>query len=265
MLECLYTMDIFQALILGLVEGITEFLPISSTAHLILTANLLNLKETEFLKSFEIVVQLGAILSVVLLYWRSFLNWEIMKRLVVGSLPVGILGLALYKVVKLYLMGNVMVVLWALLLGGILILLFERFHTEKSNAIEEITALTYKQSFLVGCFQIFALVPGVSRSGATVIGGLLLGLSRKTIVEFSFLLAVPVMVAASALDLYKNADAFSMDQFWVLAVGFGMAFLTALAAIRFLLAYIRRRSFAAFGVYRIVLALLFFAIVGIGG
>ncbi len=254
-------MDIFQALVLGIVEGLTEFLPISSTGHLILASQLLRIPETEFLKTFEISIQLGAILAVVVLYWRLlFLDIEVMKRLVVAFLPTAVIGAIAYKTIKL-LLGSESVVLWSLLLGGVAIILFELWHKEQEDAFGEISKLPYWTTFFIGLFQSIAMIPGVSRSGATILGGLFLGVSRKAIVEFSFLLAVPTMAAATGLDLLKHASSFSPDQFGSLAIGFVSAFVVALLAIRFLIRFVQTRTFIPFGVYRIALALLFFAFV----
>lgn len=256
-------MSIIHTIILGIVEGITEFLPISSTAHLILTARLLSLHQTEYIKSFEIVIQLGAILSVVLLYWKRLLDIEVIKRLIIAFIPTGIVGLIFYKFAKQYLLGNTSVVLWALLLGGILIIFFELFYKEPQNqslnpySEKDIKEISYKQSLIIGLFQSIAIIPGVSRAAATIIGGLMLGLRRKTIVEFSFLLAAPTMLAATGLDLLKNYKEFSSSQFGYLAIGFVVSFIVALLSIKFLLRYIKNRDFKAFGVYRIVIAILF--------
>jgi len=250
-------MTILHSFILGIVEGITEFLPISSTGHLILVSGLLKIGQSDFVKSFEIIIQLGAILSVIALYWKSFLNLENLKKLFVAFLPTAVIGLALYKIVKMYLIGNQGVVLWSLFLGGVALLLFELWHKESEGSGEGIGQISYKQSFWIGICQAVAIIPGVSRSAATIVGGLLLGLKRKTIVEFSFLLAVPTMLAASGLDLVKNASSFSRDQFGVLTVGFAVSFVTALVSIKFLLGFIKKHNFTAFGVYRILLAITF--------
>ncbi|MBU4369064.1 undecaprenyl-diphosphate phosphatase [Patescibacteria group bacterium] len=255
-------LNFIQAIVLGIVEGITEFLPISSTAHLILASDLLRLAQTEFMKSFEIIIQLGAILAVVFLYWRAFLNTEVLKRLMVAFIPTGILGLAFYKVIKYYLLGNTAVVLWSLFLGGLILIIFEKWHKEKENSLEEISKLPYKQCLIIGLFQSVAMIPGVSRSAATIVGGLILGLRRKTIVEFSFLLAAPTMLAATGLDLIKNAGAFSVEQFDLLSVGFVVSFVTAIIGIKFLLAYIQKNNFIAFGVYRIAIVVLFLLLKG---
>lgn len=263
-------MDYLNAVIFGIVEGLTEFLPVSSTGHLILTARLLGASQTDFLKSFEIAIQMGAILSVVVLYFRRlFIDFESLKRVLIAFLPTGIIGFAFYKIVKNFLMGSNAVVLWALAIGGVVIILFEIWHgrrsgvfdKEKSSANEDVAKLSYKKSFLIGCFQAIAMIPGVSRAGATIVGGLALGISRRAIVEFSFLLAVPTMFAATGWDLYKNAGAFSFDQFGFLAVGFLVSFLVAILAIKFFLKFIQKHDFIGFGVYRIIAAGVFWLIV----
>lgn len=250
-------MNFFDAAILGIIEGITEFLPVSSTGHLILAAHALGLPDTEFLKSFEIAIQLGAILSVVVLYFKSFLNFEILKRLAAGFLPTVVVGLSLYPFVKEYLLGSERVVLIALFLGGMALVVFELLHEEKEDVVEELTSITYKQAALVGFAQSVAIIPGVSRSAASIVGGLLLGMKRKTVVEFSFLLAVPTMLAATGLDIFQSAKSFSAEEWAFLAVGFVTAFLVALVVIKFLLWFIRTKTFIPFGVYRIILAVLF--------
>lgn len=249
-------MEYLHAVILGVVEGLTEFLPISSTGHLILTTHLLGLPDTAFSKSFDIIIQLGAIASVVFLYFKRFFDIELLKKLIVAFIPTGVVGLALYSLVKTYLLGNTMVVLGALFLGGIALIVFERWHEEGSDAIADVSAISYKQAALVGLFQSVAIIPGVSRSAATILGGLWLGLSRAAIVEFSFLLAVPTMLAASSLDILKNYQSFTSEQAGVLAVGFVVSFLVALATIRFLLSFVRKHDFTVFGWYRIVAALV---------
>ncbi len=250
-----------HAIILGIIEGITEFLPISSTGHLILTSSLLEIPQTIFTKSFEIIIQFGAICSVIVLYWKKLWDVETIKKLIVAFIPTGIIGLFLYKLVKTYLLGNTGVVLWALLIGGIALIVFELFHKESKNEKGGIESISYKQAFMIGLFQSIAIVPGVSRSAATIVGGLLSGLKRITIVEFSFLLAVPTMLAATSLDVFKSHGSFSADQFGVLAVGFIVSFLVALVSIKFLLRFIQTHTFIPFGIYRIVVAILFWVMV----
>ncbi len=251
-------MDVVHAVIFGIVEGITEFLPISSTGHLMLTARYLGIAQTEFVKSFEIAIQSGAILAVAVLYWKTLLKgWDIWRKILAAFLPTAVIGALLYKVIKRFLLDGNTVVLWALFLGGIVIVLFECFHREKENAIAAVPEISYSQALLIGLCQSIAIIPGVSRSAATIVGGLILGLKRKTIVEFSFLLAIPTMCAAMALDLVKSAHAFSPDQFLVLAVGLVVSFAVALMAIRFLLVFIKSHTFIPFGIYRILLSVAF--------
>ena len=254
-------MDWLHAIILGVIEGIAEFLPISSTGHLILVSQLLGIAQSDFQKTFEIVIQLGAILAVLVLYWRSFFDIEILKRLIVGFIPTGIIGFLLYKVVKNYLLGNESVVLWALLLGGLALIVFEYWHQEHPEAHNELRTIPYKTAALIGVFQALAVVPGVSRSAATIVGGLLLGLKRTTIVEFSFLLAVPTMLAASGLDLLKSPSVLNGPDLSLLVIGFVATFVVALVAIKWLLSFVRGHSFVPFGVYRVVIAILFFILV----
>ncbi|OPX94721.1 MAG: Undecaprenyl-diphosphatase [Syntrophorhabdus sp. PtaB.Bin006] len=251
-------MNLLQALIFGIVEGITEFLPISSTGHLILTARALGLSQTEFLKTFEIVIQFGAILSIIVLYWRSLLvNFEILKRVLAAFIPTAVLGLLFYKIIKHFLMGSNAVVLWSMFVGGVCLIVFELWHKEKDDAAEDLSTIPYRTSLLIGLFQSIAMIPGVSRSAATIVGGLILGIRRKAIVEFSFLLAVPTMLAATGLDLMKNVSAFSTAQIGSLAIGFVLSFIFAMLSVKFLLNFIQRHTFISFGVYRIILSLSF--------
>ncbi|HEY9230412.1 MAG TPA: undecaprenyl-diphosphatase UppP [Gemmatimonadaceae bacterium] len=254
------TFGVAQALIMGVVEGVTEFLPISSTAHLILTARALRLADSDFLKSFEIIIQLGAILSVVVLYWQKFWDWEMIKKLVVAFIPTGIIGLTVYKAVKSYLLGNVTVVLLALVIGGVILILFEKLRPQH-DAPTDFSQITYGRALLIGLFQAIAIIPGVSRSAATIVGGTTIGINKRTIVEFSFMLAVPTMLGASVLDLIKSHDAL-VGNFTVLGVGFIVSFITAIIAIRWLLGFIKKRDFALFGWYRIALALAYFFVFG---
>lgn len=248
-------MNLFDATILGIIEGITEFLPISSTAHLILGAKVLNLPQTDFVKSFEIIIQLGAILAVVTLYFKSFFNLEILKRLTLGFLPTAIIGLLVYKRVKEYL-GDISIVLWALLIGGILLIIFELYNKRKVE--KGIDSISLKQSFIIGLCQCVAFIPGVSRSAATIVGGMMQGVSRTAIAEFSFLLAVPTMCAATGLDILKNKDALMHSgNLGALLVGFVVSYIVAIVAIKGFLSFVKKHDFIVFGVYRILIALLF--------
>ncbi|MFZ5391314.1 MAG: undecaprenyl-diphosphate phosphatase [Patescibacteria group bacterium] len=248
----------WHTIILGLVEGVTEFLPISSTGHLILVGQWLKLPDSEFLKSYAIVIQLGAILAVVVLYWRRLLlSWETIKRLIIAFVPTAVLGLIFYKFIKTYLLGNSLVVLIALLVGGLGLIIFEKIYQAKSVKVSDAQEVTYKQAWLIGLAQSIAMVPGVSRSAATIVGGLALGLKRQTIVEFSFWLAVPTMAAATLWDLLNSNWQVSSGQVGWLIIGLVVAFVVALLSIKFLLKYIQNNNFIIFGVYRIILSLLF--------
>ena len=250
-------MNFIQATIIGIVEGLTEFLPVSSTAHMIITSRLMGLKADDFAKTFEIVIQLGAILAVVILYFKQLWNWQNIKKLVVAFIPTAIIGFTLYKLIKSYLMENLTVIVWALIIGGVILIIFEKLHDRKKEPEEGkgISEISYQQCFYIGLFQTLAIVPGVSRSAATIIGGLALGLKRKTIVEFSFLLAVPTMVAASGFDLIKSASSISSAQFGILGIAFLVAFIVGGLSVKFFIKYIQKYNFIPFGIYRVIIGL----------
>ena len=257
-------MTILQAVILGIVEGVTEFLPISSTGHLILTGKLLGIADSDFLKSFTIAIQFGAILSVVVLYFKKiFSGADIWKKVFTAFLPTAVIGFLLYKILKTVLLSNALLVVWSLAIGGAVLIIFELWHKNRvQNSSDRVnSALTYQQSFFVGLAQSLAIIPGVSRSGATIIGGVLMGINRQAIVEFSFLLAVPTMAAATGYDLYKSAGNFTFGEFHILAIGFVISFFVALASIVWLLKFVKTHTFISFGVYRILAALLFWVFV----
>ncbi len=254
-------MTFLHAIILGVIEGITEFLPISSTGHLILASNILKIPPTEFLKSFEVIIQLGAILAVVCLYWKSLWKIENIKKIIIGFLPTAIIGFGLYKIIKNNLLNSTDVVIWAMLLGGLLIIVFEYFYKGPDVPEESTTEITYLQAFIIGIFQSLAVIPGVSRSAATVIGGLMCGIPRRTIVEFSFMLAVPVMIGASGLDIYKSSSVFSNSNIPILITGFLTSFVVSILAIKMLLKFIKTNNFIPFGVYRVIAAIAFYFII----
>jgi undecaprenyl-diphosphatase len=254
-------MTILDAIVLGIVEGITEFLPISSTGHLILTTDLLHVVETDFVKTFIIVIQLGAILAAAVLYWRRLLlDPRTLAITTVAFIPTGIVGFALYEVIKAFL-GNPAIVLWSLLIGGILLLLIERWLRDRPVSIHSVRDISYPQAAVIGTCQALSMIPGVSRSAATIMTGLLLGVDRKAIVEFSFILAIPTMIAASAYEIYKTHKQMSLAEFDLLAIGFIVAFVLAILAIKFLLRFVQTHTFNAFGVYRIIAAIAFWLIV----
>ena len=248
-------MTVLHAIVFGIVEGLSEFLPVSSTAHLIITGKLMGLADTDFQKTFDVAIQLGAILAVVVLYRKKCLfDSAVLMRVIVAFLPTAAVGFLLEKVIKNILFESMPTILTSLFIGGIVIILFERLHMEHDDSTKEITAMTPMQAFWIGCFQSLAVVPGVSRSAATVLGGEAVGLTRKTSVDFSFLLAAPTMAAATALEIFHARHEFTSANLTFLSVGFVVSFIVALLAIRWLLAFVKHHSFAPFGVYRIVIA-----------
>ncbi len=249
-------MTVVSAIILGIVEGITEFLPISSTGHLILAERLIGMDSSDVVKSFDIVIQLGAILAVAILYWKTLLQSRRSILLIITAfIPTGIIGFALHGFVR-SLLGSTQVVSWSLLLGGLFLIIFEYLHRESASATDSVDAITVKQAVIIGIFQSIAIIPGVSRAAATIVGGLLLGLKRKTIVEFSFLLAIPTMLAASVLDLLKTGSAITGHDALLICIGFVTSFIIAIIAIRWFLSYIRSHTFTSFGIYRVIVGVL---------
>lgn len=255
-------MNFIQAILMGLVEGLTEFLPVSSTGHLILAGRLLGLTQTEFLKSFEIAIQSGAILAAVFLYGPILIGSQnALKKVTAAFLPTAIVGFLLYKTVKQLFLNNHTIVLLSLFAGGIFLILFEHFRKKTDPKKNSLPALSYRNAFCIGLCQSLAVIPGVSRSAATIVAGLALGLDRKTIVEFSFLLAIPTLLAATGIDLLKNAHRFSTVQWEWLAAGALSAFFVAIFAMKFMLRFVEKHDFIPFGIYRIAVAVLFWAFV----
>ncbi len=253
-------MGILEAIILGIVEGLTEFLPVSSTGHLILVSTLLGISQTETQKTFEIAIQLGSILAVVFLYreklFSSTLLW---KKLIVAFIPTGTLGFLLYKIIKSLFDPSIVVTM--LILGGVFFIIVEKFYKIEPHPYHRVEYIPYYTAFAIGFFQSFAMIPGTSRSGASIIGGLLMGLDRKTAAEFSFLLAVPTMFVATGYDVFKHYNEFSVDNWINLITGFITAFIFAIVSIKLLLKFISTHSFVPFGVYRIIVGILFYLFV----
>lgn len=252
-------MNLFQTIIIAIIEGITEFLPISSTAHMKFANPFLGITNTPFVELFEIVIQLAAIASVVVVYYKRFFDFKQLDfylKLLVAVIPALVFGALLKKHIDAAL-GNLWVIALVMIGGGIVLLFIDRLFTKKEDAP---TTLTYKQSFMVGCFQVLSIVfPGLSRSAATIIGGMSQKLSKKTAAEFSFFLAVPTMLAASAkstLDVYKtHPETFNSNNMLTLLVGAVVAFMVALLSVKFFINFIQKRGFALFGWYRIALGL----------
>lgn len=251
-------MTILDAILTAIVEGLTEFLPISSTGHMILLNSLLGNNEDEFTKTFEIVIQLGAIMAIVLLYAKRFITqFDIYLKLFVAFLPSAVLGFLFYKIIKTYLFNH-WVVATSLIVGGIvLIILDKRMAPSAEQTADELANVSYRQAFLIGCFQVLSMVPGVSRAAATIIGGMFNGLSKKSAAEFSFLLAVPTMAAASGYDLLKFEGTISTEQWTTIGIGFVVAFLTAIVAVKWFVKLLEKHGFAGFGWYRIAIGMLF--------
>ncbi len=250
-------MSLFEAVLLAIVEGLTEFLPVSSTGHMIIVSSLMGIAEQPFTKTFTVAIQFGAILSVVMLYYKRFLqSIDFYKKLFIAFIPAAILGKLLDDYIDAML-GNVVVVGFTLLAGGIFILFLDYF--VKENTDEKSEEITNKKAFLIGLFQCIAMIPGVSRSAATIIGGLYQKLNRKTAAEFSFFLAVPTMFAATVYKVYKFYKAgigIEPEQINMLIVGNIVAFIVAALAIRSFIGYITKYGFKIFGYYRIVVGLL---------
>jgi len=247
--------DLLRALVLGVVEGLTEFLPISSTGHLIVAGELLDASDERW-NVFNIVIQTGAMLAVVWEYRARFFKIDVnlYRNLIVAFIPAAVLGLLFSKYIKSYLFHAVPVAL-AFIVGGIVILLVER-NPNRSFRVETARDMTWLDALKVGIAQCFALIPGTSRSGATIIGGMLFGLSRKAATEFSFFLAVPTLVAAGLYDLWKHRDMLSAADAPVFAVGSVVAFVSAFVVIRWLIRYVASHDFKPFAWYRIAFGLV---------
>ncbi|MCX2683457.1 undecaprenyl-diphosphate phosphatase [Campylobacter sp. MIT 21-1685] len=251
-------MQNLYALILGIIEGLTEFLPISSTGHLILGMTILGIKIDDFWRSFTIIIQLGSILAVLCVFWKKLLHsFMLCLKLAVGFFPTGLIGLFVAKYLSFLFNGYVVVLM--IITWGIVLIVIEKIHHNKNSTITSLEQISFKQAFCIGVFQSLAIIPGTSRSGASIIGGLLLGFNRKIAAEFSFLLAIPTMIAATAYSIYKEPQIFThIDSFIPLTIGFITAFLVAFFVIKTFLKFISKISFIPFGIYRIALGLIFF-------
>lgn len=255
-------MTYLQAIILSIIEGLTEFLPVSSTGHLILASRFLNIAESEFLKSFEVIIQLGAIFAVVFLYKSIiFENSKLILKVIVAFLPAGFTGLILYKFIKEYLLSNELVTVVSLFTGGVILIIIEHLLKNKKNHLSDIKDISFKKSFFIGIFQSISIIPGISRAASTIIGGRLLGLNRETAVLFSFLLAIPTISAASIYDLTKNSLHFTTHEYGLLITGLACSFLVAYLTIKFFIKYIQNHSFISFGIYRIIIAILYWVFI----
>jgi undecaprenyl-diphosphatase len=250
-------MTYLQAFIIAVIEGLTEFLPVSSTGHMILADSLLKVKDPEFTKTFEIVIQLGAIFSVVLLYRKRFLkSVGIYLKLFVAFIPTGAIGFLAYKTIKMYLF-NPLTVSISLIVGGLVLIGLDRWSKKENQVYSDIEELSYMAAFKIGLIQCLSMVPGVSRAAATIFGGIYAGFNRQQAAEFSFLLAVPTMMAAAGYDLLKEKDNIHSDNLSILLFGGLVAFSVAFLAIKAFIAFLNKYGFKYFGYYRILLGIAF--------
>ncbi|MDX8391872.1 MAG: undecaprenyl-diphosphate phosphatase [Mariprofundaceae bacterium] len=249
-------MDALQAIILGLIEGATEFLPVSSTGHMIVASHWMGISQNEENKAFEVIIQLAAILAVVANYRDKFAfsYLELWKKVALAFVPIGLVGLLLHKQIKA--MFTIETVAVMFIVGGVVFLLIEYFHRHKVYPVKRVEDMSYKQAMWIGLAQVLALIPGTSRAGASIVGALLVGLNRKASAEFSFLLALPVMMAASGFDLLKHYQDFAGAQFMPLLAGFVVAFASAWLVMRLLIHFLEHFTFVAFGIYRILFGTL---------
>ena len=250
-------MDILQAIILSIVEGITEFLPVSSTGHMILASYIMKIHDDAFVKTFEIAIQIGAILAIVMLYYKRFIQGIIIYiKLLIAFIPTAIVGFLAYKTIKTYLFNPLGVSL-ALIIGGVILIVIDRWVVTRESRYTEIEDISYKNAFFIGLAQCVSMIPGVSRAAATIIGGVANGLNKKQATEFSFLLAVPTMCAATGYDLLKTDATFSSHEITLLAIGLVGAFISAWFAVKLFIRFIENHGFKAFGYYRIVIGIVF--------
>lgn len=246
-----------SALWLGIIEGLTEFLPISSTAHLIIFNRLLGLFQNQYWQFFEVVVQAGAVLAVITLYFQKLLDWKLNCKLLVSFLPTALTGAIFYKAIKEVFFKNLTLIAINLIVFGLLFLLLEwLIKTNRLVLKRKLKQLTIKQSLCIGLFQSLAVVPGVSRSGAVLVGGLLLGYKRQEAGQYSFLLAVPTICAAALFDLFKTDFAVVSDNLNLTLIGLIGAYLSALLVMRWFIRFLQTHNLVIFAVYRILLGLL---------
>ena len=253
-------MDLISIILLGLVEGLTEFLPISSTFHLLWTSRLLGLPNTELVKLFTVVIQAGAIFAVVLLYWKEVLtNGKLILKLIASFIPTAVMGLLMYDVIKNVFFESQMGTAIVFIVVGVIFLLVEYLISKKILVANmDIQKLNYKQAIIVGVFQSFAIIPGVSRAGAVLIGMMVLGFKRNESAKYSFMLSVPTIMAASLFDFIEMREiVFSHpENIWILGGGSVVAFLSALVGVQWLIKYLQSHSLVLFGWYRIVLGII---------
>ena len=269
----MYILDVLKSILFGIIEGITEWLPISSTGHMILLEKICKFKEVSpnFFEMYLVVIQLGAIIAVVVMFWNKLWPFkkkqlengkskfavkpriiELWFKVIIGSIPAGILGIIFNDLLDKYLYNYVTVAI-TLIIYGVLFIAVEIYNRKRRPKITKLTEVSFKNAFFIGCFQALSLIPGTSRSGSTILGGIMLGNSRRVASEFTFFLAVPAMLGASLIKIIKFGLGFTVTEFVILFVGMITAFTVSLVVIRFLMNYIKNHTFTAFGIYRIIL------------
>ncbi len=253
-------MSILESIILGIIEGFTEFLPISSTGHMIIASDLMDIQQTNMTSAFEIIIQFSAILAVVFNYKDKFTlqKIELWKKIVLAFIPIGAVGFVFASTIKAMFVPSI--VAFAFIIGGIIFLVVEKFYKNEEHLIDDVEKVSYTQAFYIGLAQVAALIPGASRAGASIIGAMLVGLNRKASAEFSFLLALPVMCATTGYDLVKHYHEFVGANFIVLAVGFITSFIVAYLTMKLFIEFLSRITFVAFGIYRIIVGVLLLAL-----
>lgn len=250
-------MEFIETIILAILEGFTEFLPVSSTGHMILASAAMNIHEEEFVKTFEIFIQIGAILAIALMYIKRFLQGiTIYLKLLAAFIPTAIVGLLAYDIIKAYLF-NPIVVAVSLIVGGIILIIIDRRVVSRKSEIVQLEDIPYKNAFFIGLAQCVAMIPGTSRAAATIVGGVFNKLDKKQATEFSFLLAVPTMFAASGYDLLQTPVQFTENQIILLVIGLILAFISAWIAVKIFLKIVERYGFKHFGYYRILIGGVF--------
>lgn len=245
-------MDIFQSVIMGVVEGFTEFLPVSSTGHMIVLSDFLGIAQDSVTKAYEVIIQFAAILAVVLNYKDKFSpkKIDLWMKLAVSFFPLGLIGFLFAKQIKA--LFDVKIVAVMFIVGGIIFLIAEKYYKPQEHFVDDVEKVSYRQALWIGIAQVFALIPGTSRAGATIIGAMMVGLTRKASAEFSFLLAFPVMCATTGYDIVKHHNEFSDANWLVLGIGFVVSFIVAYVTIKLFLKFLEQFTFVSFGIYRII-------------
>lgn len=249
-------MTLYEAVILGIVEGITEFLPVSSTAHIALISQIMGIPQDNFMSAFNIIIQIAPIFSIMIIYFNTLIqSLEIWKKLITSFIPTGAIGFLFHHQIEDMFSSN-SIISW-MIATGIFFLIVEYLYTKRGHTTADLDSISYKQAITIGFIQALSLIPGVSRSGSTILGGMLLGLKRETSMSFSFLLAIPTMTAASGYVLLKEYDNFPADGFSMIAIGFVVSFIVGWAAVKSFLAIVGKYNFTPFGIYLIASGILF--------